>query len=192
CTIKEIMSHFTISEIAVRKHLRELENQDFIRMQSVKQDIGRPFHIYELTKKGHRTFPNQYEILPVELLEDLEDLQGKDAVDQLLEKRMKREEELLFSKSNDGTFDEKVQQLFAIQNERGYMFDYERTDDGDYEIINYNCPVMNIASSYKQVCTNEEKMFSNIFIESNVHSHCTITNGAHYCKWTISRPMNEN
>ena len=35
-TIEDIMVHFTISEIAVRKHLRELEYDNYIKKESIK------------------------------------------------------------------------------------------------------------------------------------------------------------
>src|SRR5690625_2876279 len=90
-TIEEIMVNFNISEIAVRKHLRELEHDYYIEKNSVKQKIGRPYHVFKLTKQGHQIFPNQHEKLPLELLQDLEAIQGREAVSQLLEHRMMRE-----------------------------------------------------------------------------------------------------
>src|SRR5690625_4751948 len=108
CTIKDIMVYFTISEIAVRKHIHELEQQGFIRKISNKQDIGRPFYMYELTDKGHKTFPNQYEKLPLELLRDLEDLQGTKMVDSLLEKRMERETSFFKQEIKTEDFDDKI------------------------------------------------------------------------------------
>jgi len=90
-TIKEIMDYFTISEIAVRRHLNELEQQGFITREEVKQEISRPYYVYLLTEKGHQTFPNQYEQLPIELLQDLEAVQGKQAVTEVLAQRLQRE-----------------------------------------------------------------------------------------------------
>src|SRR5699024_11991911 len=86
-TYDEIMVHFTISEIAVRKHLHELEKDGLIKKESVKQKIGRPYHVYELTGEGHTLFPNQYKQLPLDLLKDLEVLQGREAVSDLLRQR---------------------------------------------------------------------------------------------------------
>src|SRR5699024_7223335 len=85
-TMDELMKFFTISEPAVRKHLHELENQELVKKSKHKQEIGRPYYTYELTNKGHGQFPNQYEQLPVELLQDLEELQGPESVKALLYK----------------------------------------------------------------------------------------------------------
>ncbi|MDY0408787.1 DeoR family transcriptional regulator [Paracerasibacillus soli] len=56
-TIEDIMIHFSVSEIAVRKHLNELVREGFIKKRTVKQKIGRPFYEYELTKKAIKLFP---------------------------------------------------------------------------------------------------------------------------------------
>src|SRR5690625_2895462 len=91
-TIKEIMAYFSISEIAVRRHIHELIQQGFLEKQSMKQKIGRPYYTYDLTEKGHATFPNENETLPLEILQDLEAVQGKQAVKSVLAQRMERED----------------------------------------------------------------------------------------------------
>src|SRR5690625_486228 len=90
-TMKEIMAYFTISEIAVRRHIHELIQQGFLKKQSMKQEIGRPYYIYELTEKGHATFPNENDTLPLEILQDLEAVEGPQVVKKVLAKRMERD-----------------------------------------------------------------------------------------------------
>jgi|SRR5699024_1242513 len=190
-TIKDLMSHFTISEVAVRKHLRELENNSFIQAHVVRQDIGRPYYTYELTDKGHATFPNQYDTLPLDLLRDLEEAEGSEAVKRLLARRAEREEEMFKQYIMSNNFDEKIESLVNLLEEKGYMFDVKQTDEGDYKIINYNCPIINIATSYRQICKNEQGMMGNLFPKSDVQASDCITAGDHYCKWLITRPEEE-
>src|SRR5690625_6701533 len=115
-TMKEIMEHFSISETAVRKHLQELISNGFIKERVVKQEIGRPYHLYSLTGKGHATFPTQEGQLPLDLLQDLEEVGGKQLVNELLLKRREREEEELFSELEHKSFAEKVRKLTELQN----------------------------------------------------------------------------
>lgn len=188
-TIDEIMEHFTISETAIRKHLHELEKQKLIVKTAHKQDIGRPFFTYTLTKKGHGTFPNQYESLPVELLEDLEELQGTKAVRELLYKRMERQEKEFLEELDTTGFEDKVNALVEFQNSTGYMVEVVKSPEGHYTLTNYNCPIANIAHKYRQVCSNEKKLYNRIFEESDVIPHAFITTGAHVCQWTIKAPQ---
>ncbi len=191
-SIKDIMEYFTISEVAVRRHLNDLIRQGFVKEKIIKQDIGRPYHLYTLTGKGHDTFPNQYEELPVELLEDLEELQGADAVSELLLQRKKREEKELVSRLNTDNFDEKVLSMLDILEEKGYMLDYQKTAAGDYEIRNFNCPIYNLASNYVEVCQNEKDIYTGLFPKSNVISTSCMTKGGKYCCWTVTKPETEN
>lgn len=183
-----IMAYFTISEIAVRKHLNELEQQGFIKKNVIKQKIGRPYYTFELTKKGHDTFPNQYEKLPIELLQDLEDLQGPQAVKKLLAKRMDRERNYFETEVLTEEFEEKIEAVARIQNEKGYMVEIDKTEEGHYEMKHFNCPISNIAFIYHQVCRNEKVVFEEVFSTSEVISHTCITKGDNYCKWTIKKP----
>ena len=190
-TMSEITSYFSISEAAIRKHLHELEKQQFIQKRTIKQEIGRPYHKYMLTDKGHSTFPNQYDTLPIELLRDLEDLYGEEAVSNLLDKRMEREKKTFRKQFESDDFDGKIFDIARIRDENGYMVEVEQTDRGDYIFKHYNCPIANIASEYDQVCENEKIVMEKIFPHSHVISHTCITKGDNVCKWTISRPAED-
>ncbi|MFD1039464.1 helix-turn-helix transcriptional regulator [Virgibacillus byunsanensis] len=187
-TIHEIMNHFQISEIAVRRHLHELEQQGFVKTNTIKQKVGRPYFTYALTKKGHGTFPNQYEQLPLEILQDLKDLQGEEAVKNLLKRRMEREKSYFQSEIQGDEFDQRVKELAGIQDEKGYMVELEKVSEG-YEIKHYNCPIANIASMYHQLCKNEHIIFEDVFPNSEIISHSCITKGDNFCKWTIKKPQ---
>lgn len=51
-SIKEIMDYFTISNVAVRRHLNDLIREGFVAERTEKQEIGRPYLIYSLTKRA--------------------------------------------------------------------------------------------------------------------------------------------
>lgn len=174
CTMKEIMPHFSISEIAVRRHLQELIRNGFIKEEKVKQDIGRPFHTFNLTSKGHNTFPNHYEELPVQLLNDLQEIQGDQVVDQLLRKLMDREIAFLADEVAVEDFDQRVADLKGVLCARGYMMDCIKTEDGDYMLKNYNCPLYNVASCYQGVCDHEKTMFKKVLPDSVIEQHSNI------------------
>lgn len=186
CTMKVIMENFTISEIAVRKHIHELESQGFVKSKSVKQEIGRPYLCYELTEKGHATFPNQYETLPVEILQDVEALLGEQAVEDVLKQRIDREQATLEKQLKTKNFDEQIKEIARLQCEKGYMVEYKKIREGHYEIKNYNCPILNIASSYSRICNHEKGMLENLLPNTKVISEACITEGDHCCQWTIT------
>lgn len=189
-SMKDIMKNFELSEIAIRRHLQDLIREDLVKERSVKQDIGRPYKVYFLTTKGHEIFPNQYKQLPIEILNDLEELHGKDVVHDLLDKRKERELEKFLSQLTACDFDEKIEQLVNLQKQNGYMIELNKTEEG-YDIINYNCPIYNVATSYIHICSNERETLERIFPNSKVISHSQISAGDCNCKWTIHRPTSK-
>jgi predicted ArsR family transcriptional regulator len=191
-SMDEIMEFFTISEPAVRKQLHDLESNDLVQKRKQKNTIGRPSYTYALTKKGHKLFPNQNERLPVEILKDLEALQGSEIVGAVLYKRMEREEKHLSEVLAGKDVEEKLQNLVEVQNESGYMFELKHTEEGNYVLVNYHCPIANIASHYKQVCSNEKKMFNHVFPEGKVTLESYITNGSPVCQWLVNIPKKDD
>lgn len=186
-SMKELADHFSISDIAIRKHVQALIWDGFIKKRKVRQDIGRPYHVYSLTKKGHGTFPNQYEELPVKMLKDLEAIEGEKVVNKLIEFRRDREQNELDSQLPVDDFDERMMEMIRLQKEKGYMIDYSKLDNGDYHIKIFNCPIFNVASEYHQICENEELMYKQLFPHSNVNVSSYLTKGAKYCSWTFTK-----
>lgn len=187
-TMREIMRHFSISEIAVRKHMNVLLEEGFIDEEAVKQDIGRPYYVYTLTDKGHQTLPTHCDQLPIEFLQDVEAVHGREAVNQVLHDQMEREISLFKDALDSGDFDEKMDHLTRVQDEKGYMVEFIKHEDGSYEMRNYHCPIIHIASEYKDVCANEQHAYATLFPKSEVLAHSCITDGNNVCTWTFSKP----
>lgn len=190
-SIKDIMEYFTISNVAVRRHLNDLIREDFVAEKTVKQTIGRPYIIYSLTQKGHETFPNQYERFSQNILKDIENIGGNEVVQAVLTARRAREETELTSALSDKSFEEKIELLYKLQDEKGYMHEIEKTASGGYLVKNYNCPIFSLASSHHDICTNEKEMYRHIFSESEVQAHKFMTKGEKYCSWTITNPKSK-
>ncbi len=191
-SMKELAGYFTISDIAIRKHVQALLWDGFIKKRQERQEIGRPYHLYSLTKKGHHTFPNQYDQLPVQLLEDLEKLEGREVVDNLLRFRKQQEEEELARQLPEDDFDERLETLIKLQEDKGYMIDYAQLPNGDYELKIFNCPIYNLASEFHQVCDNEKTMYQNLFPKSEVKITSNLAKGEKYCSWVISKEKEEH
>jgi len=191
-SIKDLADHILISEVAIRRHINDMLRRGFVREEEVRQEIGRPYFVYSLTKEGHQTFPNQYEEMPVEFLQDVEALYGKEAVVNVLKQRKKREQAELLACLEEKDFDEKVVELVGQLENKGYMVDYTKSETGDYQIHNFHCPIFNVASKYNIVCDNEREMYKKLFPDSNVTDLCCMSRGSNQCHWTITNPNNKN
>ncbi|TMN21261.1 helix-turn-helix transcriptional regulator [Lentibacillus cibarius] len=186
-TISGIMSYFTISEVAVRRHLRELERQGLVKKRFVKQKLGRPYLIYSLTPSGHKTFPSQYESLSLEILWDLEALEGVETVEKVIQKRTEREQAEVKNELNTDDFGQKIRDVAAIQNNKGYMVEVEKIGEDSYEMRHYHCPIAKVASAYRQICSGDQRLYEDLFSEGCVEPRSCIVDGDNCCKWTIKK-----
>src|SRR5699024_7833221 len=86
---------------------------------------------------------------------------------------------------------ERMLEMIRLQEEKGYMIDHRKLDNGDYEMKIFNCPIYNLASEYHEVCTNEEEMYQNLFPGQNIRVTSYLTKGAKACSWIISNNSEE-
>ncbi|GFZ83129.1 transcriptional regulator [Compostibacillus humi] len=184
-TITEMMPYFSISEIAVRKHLNGLIQKGYVKKIAHKQKVGRPYYTYMLTKKGHDTFPSQYKSLPLQLLQDLEEMQGLEMVNSLLERRIEKEKCDLEEFIQADSLTARIEEYVELQNKKGYMLEWKQLEDGKAEIINHHCPVAEIAENYSQVCLNEKVLLEEILNDGKIEFRACMAKGAPVCRWII-------
>lgn len=190
-TVSEMANQLDITEMAVRRHLNTLERDNIISTTLVRQAMGRPTNVYYLTKTGQEMFPRNYATLTVDLLRDLEDLNGKEVVEQLFERRKERMKEKYGSRMMDHkTLDEKIAELARLQNEHGYMVEWEKDEDGNYLFKEYNCPISEIAQEYPVACKCELSLFQELLGTDQVDCEvCMATDAEPHCFYKI-KPKN--
>ncbi|WP_085505731.1 helix-turn-helix transcriptional regulator [Thalassobacillus devorans] len=184
-TISELAEEVGISEIAVRKHIHDLERKKLVQARQVRQSVGRPLNYYELTERGQHTFTSHYESFSLELLNDMEALYGKSMVYDLLKQRAGRMEKELQTQMPEEDFHQRVEKLAHIQEQNGYMVELEKKNDHTYTLKQYNCPIWNIARNYKGMCGQEVKVFSNLLEDSKVVAEKSMLSGEACCAFQI-------
>ncbi len=60
-TVGEMAEQLQITEMAVRRHLSALEREELVESTLVRQPMGRPTNVYQLSVKGHQRFPRHYQ-----------------------------------------------------------------------------------------------------------------------------------
>ncbi|OUM86442.1 MAG: hypothetical protein BAA01_06760 [Bacillus thermozeamaize] len=183
-SVGEIAQELGITEMAVRRHLNNLERDHYLSSHLVRQSMGRPSRVYFLTEKADDLFPKAYPTFALEIIEDLEALKGPEAVQQLFARR----EERLYQQYQDHVsgedLDEKVQQLAGLQDKKGYMVKWEKQGE-QYVIKEYNCPIARIAKQFPLACQNEVSLFERLLGRPVQQVQC-IAQGATHCMFTFS------
>lgn len=184
-TVTELTVFLNITDMAVRKHLTAMEKDGLITSREAKQPMGRPIQLYSLSEKGELLFPKNYEGLSVEFLKDIEDLHGEASIHQLFRKREKRLTEEYAGKISGTSSDKKMEEMLAIQNDKGYMAEVTQLTENTFELTEYNCPIMAIANEYKVACQCETSMFKEVLQTENVKRTTCKTNGDDHCRFMI-------
>src|SRR5699024_11580572 len=81
------------------------------------------------------------------------------AVSRLLKTRQVREAKELREVTPADSFKNKIEQLIAYQEEKGYIIDMDEDEEGNIQIINYHCPIFNLASEYDVICSHEREIY---------------------------------
>ncbi|CQR47219.1 DeoR-like helix-turn-helix domain protein [Paraliobacillus sp. PM-2] len=186
-SVSGLKKHLDITEMAVRKHLVKLEGEHLISSRTVRQPMGRPVIFYSLTNEGEKIFPNSYDKIAVEILRDIQESMGTDAIDKLFENRENRMRKKYVRRIYDeDTLKEKVKDLVDVQNESGYMAEYIDTkNDEEFSFAQYNCPIIAIADRYDKPCECELKLFKEVLGTDQVERVECIAKGGKSCKYLV-------
>ena len=188
-SVAELTSFLDVTEMAVRKHLARLEVENMITSRTVRQPMGRPVIFYRLTQIGHNTFPNSYDRFVVELLQDIHENIGEDAIDMVFKNR----EERLRKKYQrriflEDTLLERVEQLVDVQQENGYMAEFTEREADQRDVITFeqfNCPIAAIADRYDKPCEYELKLFKEVLGTDEISRVECLAKGGKSCKYLI-------
>lgn len=191
-TVTEIAKQLGITEMAVRRHLNTLERDQYVETTLVRQAMGRPINVYQLTPNGEDLFPRNYKKMALDFIKDIKEIAGVELVDQLFDSRQSRLKQQYQKRLDNKSFDDKVTELAKLQNENGYMVDLEKKGDGSYILKEYNCPISELAKDYHQACKCELELFRDVLGTKDVFSHGCMARGDDYCNYEIKRPSEKN
>lgn len=186
-TVAEMARQLNITEMAVRRHLNTLERDHLVETSLIRQSMGRPLHKYRLTTGGEEdNFPRSYASLTLGFLQDMDDIGGQPLIEQLFESREKRLEKQYTERiENRSSFAERVSELADIQNENGYMADFEEVDDGSFVMTEMNCPISQVANQYNKACSCEISLFRNVLGDADINRTDCMAKGGNHCRYVI-------
>ncbi len=191
-TAHELAEQFEISPQAVRRHLKDLEDEGLIQHQAVQLGMGRPQHTYELSPKGRERLPAHYDTFALSLLDTLAETVGKDQVRDILRMQWRRKAEEYCRRVGTGSLQERVAKLVELRQAEGYMAEWHPVETEESEasttqfiITEYNCAISQIAETFPSVCGNELEMFALALQNCKVERTHWLVNGEHRCGYLV-------
>lgn len=186
--ISVIAHQLGLTEMAVRRHMHELAKQGYVNIVSIKQAMGRPLHVYELTSKAEELFPRNYQLLTVDLLSELEaNAETRPLIDKMFEGRKRKLYERYSSHMGQKSLAERLEELAQIQQAAGYMAETKQ-DEQYYYLEEYNCPIKGVADQYYQACQCELELFQELLGAPVERIDCLSKGGAK-CNYRIAKPI---
>ncbi|WP_151736144.1 helix-turn-helix transcriptional regulator ['Paenibacillus yunnanensis' Narsing Rao et al. 2020] len=183
-TIGALAEELGITEMGVRRHVLQLEQESLAKTKVVRQAMGRPLHVYSLTERAEEHFPKSYHNLALELLRELDHGSGLEAVHVLFEGRRRRMLAQYSPMMENRSLEERVAELSAIQNSGGYMAEWNQEEDGSYTLREYNCPIRQVAAQYRKACECEQGLFEELLGAKVTRSEC-MAEGGQCCRYAI-------
>lgn len=194
-TAQELADTIRISPQATRRHLKDLETEGLIEYQSIQNGMGRPQHIYHLSKAGRSLFPHRYGEFAVSFLDTLMETVGEQQVSEVLRKQWERKAVQYQQRIGTGTLKERVAKLVQLRQEEGYMAQLHLIDPGTskngnskqdkFILAEHHCAISEVAISYPSICDYELEMFAAILPDCTVERTHWLNNGEHSCGYLI-------
>jgi len=183
---KTLSDNLGITGMAVRRHIDALERDGLITSRTLRQAMGRPTSLYRLTEQADKFFPKNYHALALDLLGELEREAGEDMVDLLFERRQAGLYKKYAEAMKDKDLAAKVSELVRIQNDNGYMVQFEEESPGQYVMQEYNCPISEVANQYGQACQCELNLFRSLLGADVTRTEC-LAKGGQKCVYRIRK-----
>ena len=156
-TVTELAGRISLTGMGVRRHLDALAAEGLVETVSCDQrPRGRPPTGWRLTATGMELFPRRYDVLALEILEDIAEHAGPRAVEAAFACRTEKlAVEYDGALAGAGGLDERVARLAGLRDDAGYLAEWERADDGSLVLTENNCAVHRVAQHHPVVCAME-------------------------------------
>ena len=161
-TADQLAELLGISAVAVRRHLTKLERDNLVTYQEVQRGMGRPSFVYQLGEAATSYFPRRYDELAMTVLETIEDLYGRDAIDAVFRMRSEHILETYRQKINGATLDTRLDQLTKLREADGYMSTWKVMPDGTIVLREANCPIVHVAEGCGSACEYDQALLTNL------------------------------
>ncbi|MBI1240334.1 iron-sulfur cluster biosynthesis transcriptional regulator SufR [Umezakia ovalisporum] len=202
-TAFELAEVLDVSKQAIRRHLKDLEVEGLVFYSSVQVGMGRPQHIYQLSRRGRSYLQlslnhhqsDRYGEFAVSLLDTLAETVGRDQVSSILQKQWERKAEEYRYRLGNGSLKERVANLVDLRKGEGFMAEYyavESSQDHSFIFIEHNCAISDVAESFPSICGHELEMFAAVLPDCQVERTHWIINGEHRCGYLLQARLQKS
>lgn len=171
---------------AVRQQLTRLCAEGLVEAESeTASGRGRPRQAWQLTRAGHRTFPDGHADMTVALIDAIGEELGPHALETVIAAR-ERKTQAAYHKALEPkeTLEERIDALAALRSAEGYMADWWREPDGSFVLVENHCPICAAATLCRNFCRSELEIFRAV-LDAPVERFEHVLLGGRRCAYRI-------
>lgn len=178
-----------VSTVAVRQHLKALQEERLVTSREEARPIGRPARVWRLTERADAEFPDGHADLTRSWIDAMREALGPGGIDAVLEES---------NRTKAGSYREslacapdlraRAEGLAELRRGEGYMAELEELEDGSLLLVENHCPIRAAAERCPDLCDAEIRLFREVLGEdANVERTEHVLSGASRCAFRVSR-----
>ena len=188
-TANEASEQTGLTSMGARGHLERLEQAKLVKFREIKEGRGRPKRYWSLTEAGHQQFPQQYDHLSIEMIENVKELFGEDGLAKLIQARenkaLSKYQQAVASQQDESSI---IEALAQERTKEGYMAQVIATDQNEWQLVEHHCPICAAADTCQGFCESELSVFQQTLgdqfsVERTEH----LLSEGQRCRYTIKK-----
>jgi predicted ArsR family transcriptional regulator len=162
-TVDDLAERLELTPMTIRHHLNVLQAKNLVEATKVRrlQKVGRPRLVYTLTDAAEDLFPQGYGDLARHLVTEVKEAVGPEETRDIFHRIAVRMAHEGPAPVPGQSFEERLDQVVAYLETRGFIFRWEKTDDG-YTLANINCPYRQVARQHAEVCAMDSVLIAEL------------------------------
>ncbi len=190
-TVDQLAGMLDLTPVTVRHHLDILRADGLVEASAIRRrrGPGRPRFIYTLTAKAADCFPQCYDNLANELLDEMHARLGKQETRDILKVIATKRLEQAPKQDLSLSLEERLKHTAAYLTEQGYIASWGK-EKGNWFIRICNCLYQNVSSRHPELCSMDLLVLEQLSGEKLARVQ-SMTDGSHACVYQVARPESD-
>lgn len=181
----DLKAKLGINESAVRRHLKILEEKQYIDHFYEKATRGRPKKIFKLTSKGEKLFPKQNKMLISIIINKIKEKYSDEEVKEIINEVENELKKSISIENENLSLEEKITKVLNTFDELGF-FPKKKKENENYVLEYKNCAFGEVSEDLgNELCRMHREVVKDSLGEIEIELDSWILSGDKVCRQVI-------